>query len=242
MWKEQTVSVVLPTYREKDSIRQAIVDLFATGVVDEVIAVNNNAAAGTSEEIAGTGAREVFEPRQGYGFACRCGLSRATGDLVILFEPDGTFRGSDVLKLLVYHDDGYDVVFGTRTTKGLIWEGANMGPALKWGNVIVAKLLEVLFLTPFQLTDVGCTLRLVRRDILDRITGAFRVGGSHFGVEFMLYAINSGASCIEIPVNYLPRVGESQVTASFVKTAVLALRMIAFTLAYRFRTLVDKLR
>jgi len=236
MWKEQTVSVVLPTYREKDSIRQTILDLFATGVVDEIIAVNNNAAAGTSAEIAGTGAREVFEPRQGYGYACRCGLALAAGDLVILFEPDGTFRGSDVLKLLIYHDDGYAVVFGTRTTKGLIWEGANMGPALKWGNIIVAKLLELLFLTPFQLTDVGCTLRLVERDILERIKGDFRVGGSHFGVEFMLRAITSGAACIEIPVNYLPRVGESQVTASLVKTVVLAFRMIAFTLAFRVRT------
>jgi hypothetical protein len=32
--------------------------------------VNNNAAPGTSEEVAGTGAREIFEIRQGYATRC----------------------------------------------------------------------------------------------------------------------------------------------------------------------------
>lgn len=237
MWKDKRVSVVLPTFREKDSIRRAIRDLFDTGVVDEVIVVNNNAAEGTSQEVAGTGAIEVFEPRQGYGYSCRCGLANATGDLIILSEPDGTFIGSDVIKLLVYHDDGHEVVFGTRTTKGLIWEGANMGPVLKWGNIIVAKMVELLFLTPFQLTDVGCTMRLITRETLDQIGDRFQVGGSHFGVDFMLCAISSGTTCIEVPVNYLPRVGESQVTGKLSKTIALALQMIGFTLRFRLQTL-----
>ena len=240
MWKDRRVSVVLPTFREKDSIRQAIRELFETGVIDEVVVVNNNAAPGTTEEVAGTGAIEVFEPRQGYGYSCRCGLANTTGDLVILSEPDGTFQGSDVVKLLVYHDDGHDVVFGTRTTKGLIWEGANMGPALKWGNIFAAKLVELLFLTPFQLTDVGCTMRLITRDLLDRIEPEFQVGGSHFGVDFMLCAISTANSCIEVPVNYLPRVGESQVTGKLSKTIVLALQMFGYTISFRLRSLLRR--
>jgi GT2 family glycosyltransferase len=44
MWKEHTVSVVLPTYNEKESIRQSIHELESTGYVDEIIVVNNNAA------------------------------------------------------------------------------------------------------------------------------------------------------------------------------------------------------
>jgi len=85
------VSVVLPTYNEKDSIRQVILDFFGTGAVDEVIVVNNNAASGTSDEVFGTGAREVIEPRQGYGRAIRRGMDEATGDYIVICEPDGTF-------------------------------------------------------------------------------------------------------------------------------------------------------
>ena len=142
MWNEKTVSVILMTYAERDSIRAVIEDFFATGVVDEVLVVNNNAQAGTSEEVAKTAAREVVETKQGYGNAIRRGLSDATGDLIVLAEPDGTFLGRDIVKLLAYSEE-CDVVLGTRTTNELIWDGANMGTFLKWGNWAVAKMVEV---------------------------------------------------------------------------------------------------
>src|SRR5439155_516152 len=46
LWCGQAVSVILPTYNERDSIRASIADFFNTGVVDEVIVINNNAADG----------------------------------------------------------------------------------------------------------------------------------------------------------------------------------------------------
>ena len=76
MWCGKRVSVILPTYNEKDSIRRCIEAFEATGVVDEILVVNNNAAAGTSEEVAKTSAREVHEPVQGYGAAIRRGFRR----------------------------------------------------------------------------------------------------------------------------------------------------------------------
>ncbi|MFN7541511.1 MAG: glycosyltransferase [Acidobacteriota bacterium] len=70
MWHGKKVAVIFPTYNERDSIRAAVLGYFATGLADEVIVVNNNAAPGTSEEVAGTGAREIFEIRQGYATRC----------------------------------------------------------------------------------------------------------------------------------------------------------------------------
>jgi glycosyltransferase involved in cell wall biosynthesis len=67
MWQGKRVSVILMTYAERASIRATIEGFFATGLVDEVLVVNNNAEPGTSEEVARTPAREVVEPRQGYG-------------------------------------------------------------------------------------------------------------------------------------------------------------------------------
>src|SRR3954470_13619179 len=87
MWQGKRVSVVLMTYNERDSIRATIEGFFATGLVDEVLVVNNNAAAGTSEEVALTRAREVLETRQGYGWASRRGLREARGGLLVLAEP-----------------------------------------------------------------------------------------------------------------------------------------------------------
>jgi glycosyltransferase involved in cell wall biosynthesis len=233
MWKDQTVSVVLMTYAERDSIRGVITGFSETGVVDEILVVNNNAQEGTAEEVAKTNARQVFESKQGYGHAIRRGLREATGDLVVLAEPDGTFLPSDLMKLLTYSDE-CDVVFGTRTTRELIWHGSNMDSFLKWGNWAVAKMVEVLFNTS-HLSDVGCTYRLLNRRLADYVEQNMKVGGSHAGPEIMLLVIVSGARFVEIPVNYLPRVGVSSVTGNRVVAFLLGLRMIGLILRFRLR-------
>lgn len=231
MWEGRTVSAVLMTYAERDSIRGVIDGFFDTGFVDEVLVVNNNAEEGTAEEVEQTRARQVFEPRQGYGNAIRRGLAEASGDLIVLAEPDGTFLPTDLVKLLAYSGE-CDAVFGTRTTQELIWHGANMGPFLRWGNWGVAKLVEVLFNTS-HLSDVGCTYRLFDRELAEYLVENMRVGDSRAGPELMLLTIVSGARFVEVPVNYLPRVGVSSVTGKPLTALVLGLRMIALILRLR---------
>jgi glycosyltransferase involved in cell wall biosynthesis len=224
--------LIFPTYNEKDSIFSAIQEVMAEeGVVDEIIVINNNAAPGTSEEVARTTAQEVHEPRQGYGAAIRRGFREATGDLIIVSEPDDTFRGRDVMKMLSYSDD-FEVVYGTRTMKELIWHGANMGIFLKWGNYAVAKLMEVLFNTT-TLTDVGCTLRCVRREALEDMEPYFTVDGSFFGPQMMVLSILMKMKIIQVPVNYTKRVGHSSVTGNKVVAFFLGLKMIRLILSYR---------
>ncbi len=234
MWGDKRVSVVLMTYAERYSIRSVIEGFLETGVVDEVLVVNNNAEPGTSEEVAATPAREVFETKQGYGHASRRGLLEATGDLIVLAEPDGTFLPADINKLLVFSDH-CDVVFGTRTTRELIWEGANMEWFLKWGNWGVAKGVEVLFNTS-HLSDVGCTYRLMTRETARLVAEQMKTGGNHAGPEMMLIAITSGARFVEIPVNYLPRIGTSSATGSRLAAIAIGLRMIEMIVRFRIRT------
>lgn len=231
MWNGKSVSVVLMTFAERDSIRAVIEGFFATGLVDEVLVVDNNAQEGTADEVGRTGARLVHEPRQGYGHATRRGLIEARGELIVLAEPDGTFLAQDILKLLVYSGE-CDVVFGTRTTRELIWAGANMAPLLRWGNWAVAKLIEALYNTS-HLSDVGCTYRLLRAQTAAKVAETMTVGGNHAGVEIMLLTILSGARFVEVPVNYLPRVGTSSVTGHPIKAMHVGLRMIELVLRMR---------
>jgi glycosyltransferase involved in cell wall biosynthesis len=234
MWGDQTVTVILMTYAERDSIRRVIEGFLATGYVDEVLVVNNNAEEGTAEEVARTEARQVFEPKQGYGNAIRRGLAEASGDLIVLAEPDGTFLPEDLVKLLAYSGE-CDAVFGTRTTRELIWHGANMDSFLKWGNWAVAKLVEVIYNTS-HLSDIGCTYRLFKRPLAAYLEQTMTVGGSHAGPELMMLTIVSGARFVEVPVNYLPRVGKSSVTGKKLTAFLLGLRMIALVLRFRMRS------
>lgn len=234
MWNGKKVTVVFSTYNEKDSIRKEINDCFETKIVDEVIVVNNNAAEGTKEEVAKTKAKQVFETKQGYGYGYQKGLREAKGDLIIMSEPDGTFdHKKDIPKLLIYSDD-FPTVLGTRTTQALIGDGANMGIFMKWGNVFVAKLIEVFFNTT-HLSDVGCTMRLLSHEALEKIQPHFSIGGNYFSPEMIMLLALTRIPFVEIPVHYYERIGESQGAGTFWKAFKLGIKMIQLIIHYRLK-------
>src|SRR6476661_4743919 len=181
MWDGKTISVVLPTYNEKDSIADTIRAFDKLGVVDDILVINNNAAEGTSDEVATTSAREIVETRQGYGAAIRRGLAEVDTDLICVCEPDGTFNPQDLTKLLPFTSE-CDFVVGSRTVSNFIWDGANMGWFLQWGNWAVAKVIEVLFNTAY-LSDVGCTYRVYTRELADLVAEKMKIGDNHAGPE-----------------------------------------------------------
>jgi glycosyltransferase involved in cell wall biosynthesis len=233
MWRGETLSIVLPTYNEADSIADCVKGFEQLGIVDEIIVVNNNAHPDTSDSVAPTSAREVFERTQGYGAAIRRGLDEADTDLVCICEPDGTFDPDDLLKLLPFLSDS-EAVFGSRTVTTFIFAGANMGPFLRWGNWVVAKLVEVLFNTTY-LSDVGCTYRVLRRSAVERIAPGFEGNGSSFGLEMMLLVVRARIPFVQVPVRYLPRVGDSSVTGEFSKAFALGMEMIGLVLKTRLQ-------
>ncbi len=224
MWHGRTLSVILPTYREKESIAQTIRGFENLAIVDDILVINNNAEPGTSEEVAATSAREVMERRQGYGAAIQRGLREVDTDLVCVCEPDGTFNPRDLLKLLPFTEE-CDFVVGSRTVSNFIWDGANMGALLRWGNWAAAKLIEVLFNTAY-LSDVGCTFRVVSRARVADILAHAKTSGSAFGLEMLLLAVIRRSRVVQVPVNYYPRIGTSSVTGDPVKTARLAVGML----------------
>lgn len=234
MWQGKSITLVFPAYNEESNIVAAVEEFYGTGVLDEILVVDNNSKDRTAELVRACGkTRLISETRQGYGSALIRGLKEARMDLVILAEPDGTFIGRDIFKLLAYSYD-FNLVMGTRTSHQLIWSGANMGWFLRLGNVAVAKMLEFLFNTP-QLTDCGCTLRLVHRDKLQLFLEKLRVTQSHFLPEMVIRARQAGLSMIEIPVNYRPRIGESKITGMLNEAIGTGMRMLGLILKMRFR-------
>lgn len=228
------ISLVLPTYREKDSLRQCILGFLETEMCSEIIVVDNNSEDGTLETISDLPVRVVHESVQGYGAAIMRGLKEVKTSHVIICEPDGTFSPGDIEKILAYSID-CDVVFGSRTVMTFIWGDANMGVFLRWGNWFVAKLLEVLFNTNY-LSDVGCTFRYLNRNALDYVLSLKLSSTSSFGLEMQVALIKSKRfKYVQIPVNYGPRKGESTITGSFRKSFMLGLKMIGIILIARLK-------
>ena len=229
------ISLVLPTYREKESIRKVVLDFQKFAQIKEIIVVDNNAEKGTAEEVLDLGILLINEPIQGYGSAIKSGIKSSKYEFICVCEPDGTFNPNDLYKLISYASES-DFIVGTRTNTILVWSGANMGLFLRWGNWFVAKLTELLFNTTY-LSDVGCTFRLVRKSVALEIINKSKANGSIFGFEMLLEGLIKKVKVIQIPVNYHSRVGQSSVTGSKIKAFWLGLSMINYLIKRRIQTI-----
>ena len=80
-----------------------------------------------------------------------------------------------------------DMVIGTRTTKELISQAANMSTSLRVANLLVAKFIELLWIKiEPRLTDVGCTYRAFWKSEYDEIKQNFIGLGPEFSPEMII--------------------------------------------------------
>lgn len=232
MYKGKTVSLVFPAKNEEENIQNAITDFKSLKIFDEIIVVDNNSIDRTSKISQKMGAKVVKEKKPGYGFAIRKGFKSAKGDYIFLCEPDGTFNSRDCLKL-IKHIEKYDMVTGSRTEARFIKNDANMGIFLRSGNIILSKVIQILFKTS-PLSDCGCTFRVIKRSQLIKLNKYFTVGKSHFLPELVILNKKHNGTHLEIPVNYQKRIGESKITGSKIKAMKVGLNMLVLILEYRF--------
>jgi len=233
MYQGKSVGVVFPAYNEEQCIDAAVREFLAVPAVDTVYVIDNNSRDNTAELARQAGAVVIRETRQGYGYGLRRGLAEAKEDLIVLAEPDGTFVAGDILKLLSYSPE-FNMILGTRTSRELIWKGANMGFFLRVGNTVVAKMLELLFNGP-SMSDCGCTFRLIHREAAHKILPSLTVGQSHFLPEMVILALHKKLTLIEIPLNYRSRIGISKITGTLKGAVSTGLQMIQLIVSYRIR-------
>lgn len=237
MHEGKSVSVIIPAYQEEGTISDVVSDFLAHPAVDEVLVVDNNCTDRTAERALAAGARVVQESEPGYGKALMRGLREARGDWLVLVEADGSFRASDLSKLLCYLPD-CAMVLGTRTTRQMVEQGANMDFFLRWGNVTAAKILELLWYIPMEprLTDVGCTYRALKRETFRAIEEGLREAGPAFSPEMICETLRHHMRVIEIPVHYGARGGgESKHSRGLAQVARTALSMLRCILRKRFQ-------
>ena len=226
-------SLVIPAYNEEETIAQVIKE-FKSQKIDEILVVDNNSKDNTVQISRAAGATVISEHKQGYGNAIKAGLNKSKGDIIIITEADGSFRSKDLSKILEYMKDA-DMVMGTRTTRQLIEQGANMNWFLRWGNVFFGKLIEVLWWGQEpRFTDVGCTFRAIWRSSYLKIKDNLNQKGPEFSPEMMIEALKSRLRIIEIPVSYYRRIGgESKHSAGLNKIKT-GLKMLKLILKKRF--------
>jgi glycosyltransferase involved in cell wall biosynthesis len=205
-----SIAVVIPAFNEDTSILRVLEDI-PTGLVDEVVVVDNKSTDQTASIARAAGATVLHEPRQGYGSACLTGVAYVLArgyDLIVFLDADYSDHPEEMTALVEKITlEGFDMVIGSRSL-GNLEEGA-MAPHARFGNWLATSLIRLIWRERF--TDLG-PFRAITADALRRI--GMRDTNYGWTVEMQIKAARTSLRSTEVPVSYRRRIGVSKITGS----------------------------
>jgi glycosyltransferase involved in cell wall biosynthesis len=176
------LSVVIPVYNERATLRQVVERVLAVPLELEVVCVDDGSSDGSREILAELQHQhpqvQVFlqSRNMGKGAALRRGIQQATGDFVVIQDADLEYDPADYSLLLDPLVQGKaDVVYGSR------FLGAAPHRVLYFWHSVGNRLLTLLSncLTNINLTDMETCYKVFRREIIQSIP----IEESRFGFE-----------------------------------------------------------
>ncbi|OWK36625.1 glycosyltransferase family 2 protein [Fimbriiglobus ruber] len=226
------VSVVVPVKDERANVRPLVARLsaaLADGPPWEVVFVDDGSTDGTARELADLAADDdhvkFVRLRRNFGqsAAMQAGFDHASGDVIVTMDGDLQNDPADVPGMLAKLDEGYDVILGERACRQ---DKLFLRKLPSWAaNWLIRKVTRV----PFR--DFGCTLRAMRREVVDGLT---LYGEMHRFIT--AFAVQQGARVAQVPVNHHPRTaGTSKYNLTRTVRVMLDLMTVKFLDSYQTR-------
>lgn len=214
--KHSKVSLVLPIGNDVKPTLDIISEFIKEKDVHEIVLVTQNPKQNLQnliQRFAMDNVKLVEAPSnlKEYGEILKYGLEKATGDILVLSTKDEAFSPKDLKKLIMYICEA-DMVIGTRTTRQMIEQGANMNTVIRLANYFLAKMIELLWINhQVRLTDVGCIYRALWKDVFWDIRDDLESKGGEISAEIIIEVLKRRMRIIEIPINYCKTTDEHHI-------------------------------
>jgi glycosyltransferase involved in cell wall biosynthesis len=197
-------TVVLPAFNEGAALPHVLDELGE--YLDssyEVLVVDDGSTDNTSDVAEGYPVRLVqHASNRGKGVAIRTGITEAQGENVVIMDADATYPVPAIKDMVELLDD-HDLVRGVRES-----EPESMPFVNRVGNWLFNKLLAISH--GLEGTDHLSGLYAMRRSEAVRLGTEAR--GFDIETEIGIKAKARGLREAEIPISYLPRVGEKKLS------------------------------
>jgi glycosyltransferase involved in cell wall biosynthesis len=234
------LSVVIPIKDECENLRplherlRAALDPLCSGAQPaladyEVLFIDDGSSDGSFavlQELAAADPRvKVIALRRNFGQtpALQAGIDWSRGDVLATMDGDLQNDPADLPMLLAKLDEGHDAVFGLRANRQDHFLIRKV-PSLM-ANWLIRKVTGV------HIKDMGCTLRVMRRDLAEALP---LYGEMHRFIPVL--AQMHGAKVAQVPVHHHPRVaGKTKYNLSRTVRVVLDLITVKFLYSYLTR-------
>lgn len=229
MRAKKKVSIVIPTYNERENIEKLIPNikkiLLRENIAGEIIIVDDSSPDGTGKLAESLkkkykNIRVIHrDKKEGVGSARRLGFSLASNPIIISMEGDNTHNPEYIPKFLQEIEKGSDLVIGSRYLKG--------SKIINWPlkRRVISKVANFIsrFFAGTKITDVTNGYRAFTKSLFSRLK--IDSSGYPYNMEFACEAYSKGFKISEIPIVFIDRekgASKLHVTkefASFIATA-----------------------
>lgn len=231
--KDSLVSIIVPTYNEKEHIAEVLASIYAHIPAPlEVIVVDDASPDGTAgivDSLNYPGLQIIRRKERGLAAAFHRGILEARGDILGWMDADMTMPAA-VMNRLIEQLDECHIAIGSRYVAG---GSDNRHPLRTWASRAINKLARLVL--GGNVYDYDSGFVAIRREVFDYIT-LFPFGHGDYFIEFIYDAYRAGLKIKEVGYAFSDRtVGISKSAPSLIRFLSTGLRYVLRILSLRLR-------